>query len=57
MEKGPYFYISNIISKHMKMLCFKCQQNRTVNEEFDFFEGGAGATGRPFINCNLNYYY
>ena len=24
----------------MKMLCFKFHQNCTINEEFDFFEGG-----------------
>ena len=24
----------------MKMLCFKFQQNRIINEEFYFFEGG-----------------
>ena len=35
---GPYLYIltSIIIGKHMKMLCFQFQQNRTINEEFDF---------------------
>ena len=26
----------------MKMLCFKFHQNRPINEEFDFFEGGGG---------------
>ena len=30
--------ISIIIAKHMQMFCFKFQQNRTINEEFDFFE-------------------
>ena len=25
-----------IIGKHMKMLCFKFQQNHTINKEFDF---------------------
>ena len=24
------------------MFCFKFQQNHTINEEFDFFEGGGG---------------
>ena len=31
--------ISIIIGKHMKMLRFKLQQNRTINEEFDFLRG------------------
>ena len=31
--------ISIIIGKRMKMFCFKFQQNRTINEEFDIFEG------------------
>ena len=26
-----------IIGKHMQMLRFKCQQIRTINEEFDFW--------------------
>ena len=31
------------IGKHMEILCFKFQQNRTKNEELDFFEwGGEG---------------
>ena len=32
--------ISIIIGKHMKMLFFKFQHNRTINEEHDFFQGG-----------------
>ena len=47
------------------MLCFKINQNRTVNEEFDFFEmrgggevGPLGGYGGPlFINFYLNYYW
>ena len=35
----------------MKMLCFKFEQNRTINEKFDIFEGkGVGG-------LNLNYYW
>ena len=46
------------IGKHMEMFGFKFQQNRNINEEFDFFEGGrgGGAKGLLFINLNLNYY-
>ena len=36
--------ISIIIGKHMR--CFKFQQNRIINEEFHFFEGG-GEEGPP----------
>ena len=25
---------------HKKMFCFKFEQNRTINEEFDYFECG-----------------
>ena len=28
-----------IIGKHLKMLLFKFQQNRTINEEFNFLGG------------------
>ena len=35
------------------MLCFKFQQNRTINEHFDFFEG----RGRGGADLNLNYYW
>ena len=37
----------------MKMSCFKFEQNHTINEEFDFFEGGRererapGSKGAP----------
>ena len=49
----------------MPMLCFKCRQNRTVIEQFDFFEGGGGGGegggleggATSFINFNLNYYW
>ena len=54
----------------MKMLCFKFNQNRTINEEFDFFKkgkeeplGGRGGEGPPkgrgplFINLDLDYYW
>ena len=33
-----------VFGKHMKMLCFKFHQNCTLNEEFDFFEGGKEET-------------
>ena len=39
----------------MKMLSFKFQQNRTINEQFDFFEGKRG--GPSYLNFNLNYYW
>ena len=41
------------------MLHFKFQQNRTIKEEFDFFEGEkrGGGRGPPFINVNLKYYW
>ena len=45
--------ISIIIGKHMKMFCFKFQQNRTINREFDFLRGGMDSL---FINSNLDYY-
>ena len=35
-----FILISIIIGKHMNRLCFKFHQNHTINEEFDFFEGG-----------------
>ena len=41
------------------MLCFKFHKNRTINEEFDFFEGNGsphGVRGLPFINLYLNYF-
>ena len=45
----------------MQMLGFKFQQNHTINQQFDFFEGGGVASGRVkwplFINFNLNYYW
>ena len=31
----------------MQMLCFKFDQNRTINEEFNFFEGEGEAEGPP----------
>ena len=37
----------------LKMLAFKFEQNRTINEQFDFFEG----RGTSFLNFNLNYYW
>ena len=50
--------ISIIIGKHVKMFCSKFQQNRTINEEFDFFWGrGGGGKGTPFINLNFNCYW
>ena len=44
----------------MKMLYFKFHQNRPINEEFYFFEGGGedprGLRGPLFINFYLDYY-
>ena len=34
----------------MKMLCFKFHQNRTINEELDFFEGGAEVPIHKFLS-------
>ena len=31
------FLFKFIIDKPMKMLCFKFKQDRTINEQFDFF--------------------
>ena len=47
---GPYLYIldSIIIGKHMKMFCFKFQQNRTINKEFDCLKEGGGQ-GKPHL--------
>ena len=33
------------IVKHMKMFCFKFQQNRIINEELDFWRGGGDGKG------------
>ena len=30
------------------MFCIKFQQNRTINEKFDFFEGGEGEEEPPW---------
>ena len=35
----------------MKMLCFKFEQNCTINEQFDFFEAKVGG------GLNLNYHW
>ena len=45
------------IVKHMKMFCFKFQQNRTINEELDFRRGEGKARGPLFINSKLNHYW
>ena len=61
------FYFQILLCKHMKMFCFKFQQNCTIKEEFDFFLEGGGrdllglkgprrVRGTLFINCNLDYY-
>ena len=42
-----YIYISIIFGKHMEMMCFKFNQNRTINEKFNFFEKGGRGRG-PF---------
>ena len=43
----------------MKMLCFKLNKNRTINEEIDFLEkgrggGGSGAPGEPSIHTFIS---
>ena len=40
--------ITIIIGKHIQIFCFKFQQNRTINEKFDFIDmrGGGEAPGR-----------
>ena len=45
--------ISIIIGNHMKMLRFKFHQNRTINEEFDFFEAGKGTHLQISILINI----
>ena len=52
---GPHLLIFNsiIIGKHMKMFCFKFQPNRTINEEFDFFEGEGPPGGKLFFEWFL----
>ena len=32
------------------MLCFKFQQNRIINEEFNYFEEGPAGKGAPIHN-------
>ena len=36
----------------MKMLCFKFEQNCTINKQFDFFEDRGGG-----VKFNFNYYW
>ena len=45
------FLITFIIGKHMKMLCFKFQQNHTIYEELDFLRGGwrGGGAREPHL--------
>ena len=38
-ERTPNSKFYFIIGKHMKMLCFKFQQNHNIKEQFDFLEG------------------
>ena len=47
-EGEPHFeiLISIIIGIHIKMLCFKFKQDRTIHEEFYFFECGKREGGR-----------
>ena len=48
-SKKPIIVII-IVSKHMKTLCFKFQPNRTINEEFNYFEEGErGGLGGPGV--------
>ena len=38
----------------MKILCLKFEQNRTLNEQFDFFEGkGGGGLNLIFIGKHM----
>ena len=37
------------------MLCLKFQENRIINEEFDFWRGGGKVT--PIHKFNVNYYW
>ena len=43
----------------MKMYCFIFQQNRTINEEFDFLEGGGrrGLQGGKGAPINIFIYF
>ena len=42
----------------MKILCFKFDKNRTINEEFDFFEGEGPPGGkRASIHRFLSYLF
>ena len=43
----------------MKMLCFKFHQNRTINEEFDYFEGEGGGIRphRTFLKSTPGEWY
>ena len=36
-----------MLGKHMKMLGFKFEQNRTISEEFDFLRGEGVGQGVP----------
>ena len=55
IRKTPFINLmSIIIDKHVEMFCFKFQQNRTINKEFDFLRGGGVDKGTPLINYNLN---
>ena len=38
----------------MKMWCFKFHQNRTINEEFYFFEGGGGEGPQGSIEAPIH---
>ena len=44
--RGPPLinFNASVIRKHMKMFRFTFQPNRTMNEEFYFFEEGRGGT-------------
>ena len=59
-DPHSWIWISIIIGKHMQMFRFKFQQNRTINEQFNFLRGGGGEApggkGALFINFYLNYY-
>ena len=56
--KGTSIYIFllvyTIIGKHMKMFCFIIQQNRTINNEFNFLrgEGSRGASKKILKSRN-----
>ena len=57
-QRPPYLNFNlNYYWYTYKTVLFKIQQNCTMNEEFDFFEGGKERGHHFYINFNLNYYW